>query len=82
MALSQAMEDGANWDDQVDGLLARTGPAVIVSDEVGMGLVPLEAETRRFVDWLGRTNQKVAKRADRVIWVTAGMPVVVKGDAL
>jgi adenosylcobinamide kinase/adenosylcobinamide-phosphate guanylyltransferase len=57
---------------------ARRGPIVLVSNEVGFGIVPDNALARRFRDLQGRLNQRVAARADRVVLVVAGIPVVVK----
>ena len=51
---------------------------VIVSDEVGLGLVPESAEGRRFRDLLGTVNQRVAAAADEVHLCVAGMPLRVK----
>ncbi len=52
---------------------------VIVSNEVGMGIVPDNALARQFRDAQGRLNQKLAKSADLVVFVTAGLPQVLKG---
>ncbi len=61
-------------------LAARNAPAVLVSNEVGSGIVPDNAEARRFRDLQGRLNQRIAARADRVVLLVAGLPMVVKGQ--
>ena len=58
--------------------LRRAGPTVIVSNEVGLGIVPDNALARRFRDLQGTLNQKVAAQAARVIMMVAGLPVTVK----
>lgn len=55
------------------------GELVLVSNEVGMGIVPLGALSRRFADEAGRLNQAVAGRVERVVLVAAGLPLVLKG---
>jgi adenosylcobinamide kinase/adenosylcobinamide-phosphate guanylyltransferase len=60
-------------------LAARRGPVVLVSNEVGTGIVPDNAEARRFRDLQGRLNQRIAARADQVLFMVAGLPMVVKG---
>ena len=52
--------------------------SAIVTDEVGAGIVPDNPASRRFRDLLGWTNQKVAKVADEVILMVAGLPLRVK----
>ena len=54
------------------------GPTVLVSNEVGFGIVPDNALARRFRDLQGGLNQRLAARADRVILVVAGIPITVK----
>jgi adenosylcobinamide kinase / adenosylcobinamide-phosphate guanylyltransferase len=63
-----------------DALARRTGAAVLVSNEVGYGIVPENALARRFRDAQGWLNQRLAARADRVVLVVAGLPLVVKGS--
>ena len=55
------------------------GDIVMVSNEVGMGVVPQGAISRCFVDEAGRLNQTVAARCDRVVLVAAGLPLTLKG---
>jgi adenosylcobinamide kinase/adenosylcobinamide-phosphate guanylyltransferase len=54
---------------------------VLVSNEVGMGIVPQGAMSRWFVDEAGRLNQAVAAQCDQVVWVAAGLPLYLKGKA-
>lgn len=59
-------------------LTAHSGPVFVVSNEVGLGIVPDNALARRFRDWQGRLNQAIAARADAVIFMVAGIPMKVK----
>jgi adenosylcobinamide kinase/adenosylcobinamide-phosphate guanylyltransferase len=55
------------------------GQIVFVSNEVGLGVVPLGALSRRFVDEAGRLHQALAQHCDRVIFVAAGLQMFLKG---
>jgi adenosylcobinamide kinase/adenosylcobinamide-phosphate guanylyltransferase len=83
--LSNLMLAGADIEaetERLEAALARaTTPIVLVSNEVGFGIVPDNALARRFRDAHGRLNQRIAARADRVVLMVAGLPLVVKGDA-
>jgi adenosylcobinamide kinase / adenosylcobinamide-phosphate guanylyltransferase len=57
------------------------GPLVMVSNEIGQGVIPMGREVREFVDTLGRLHQDVAQRCERVTWMVAGLPLAVKAPA-
>jgi adenosylcobinamide kinase/adenosylcobinamide-phosphate guanylyltransferase len=66
---------------QVIGQIKKSASDVIVvSNEVGMGIVPDNPLARRFRDLLGRVNQMIAKEADKVIMMYAGIPMAMKGE--
>lgn len=52
---------------------------IFVSNEVGMGIVPVEPLGRRFRDLAGMANQKIAEAADRVVFMVSGIPIFMKG---
>ncbi|MBC8391594.1 MAG: bifunctional adenosylcobinamide kinase/adenosylcobinamide-phosphate guanylyltransferase [Deltaproteobacteria bacterium] len=54
-------------------------PVILVSNEVGTGIVPDNKIARFFRDVVGLANQHVAKTCDKVIWMAAGIPVTIKG---
>jgi adenosylcobinamide kinase/adenosylcobinamide-phosphate guanylyltransferase len=56
------------------------GQLLLVSNEVGLGIVPMGAQTRHFVDEAGRLHQALAERCERVLFVAAGLPLVLKGN--
>ncbi len=55
---------------------------VLVSNEVGSGVVPEYPSGRRFRDLLGEMNQSVARVASNVLLLVAGLPLVLKGEAV
>jgi adenosylcobinamide kinase/adenosylcobinamide-phosphate guanylyltransferase len=55
------------------------GDIVFVSNEVGLGVVPLGELSRRFVDEAGRLHQMLGVHCERVVFVAAGLPLVLKG---
>lgn len=72
-----------NWQDErqamLDVLPTLKGNIILVSNEVGMGIVPLGEINRQFQDEQGRLNQAVAKIAHQVSFIAAGLPIVLKG---
>ena len=65
--------------DLADAIPSLAGPAVLVSNEVGWGIVPDNRLARDFRDAQGRLNQRVAEACDRVVLVAAGLPLALKG---
>ncbi|MCJ8159666.1 bifunctional adenosylcobinamide kinase/adenosylcobinamide-phosphate guanylyltransferase [Sphingomonas sp. LaA6.9] len=55
------------------------GPIILVSNEVGLGIVPENALARRFRDVAGRINQRMAEVVDEAVFVAAGLPLRLKG---
>lgn len=87
--VSNAM--AAGWDDQriedhagalADALAARRGPSVVVSNEVGQGIVPIDRLARRFRDVHGRVNCALAARADEAVLVVAGRVLPLRDPAV
>jgi adenosylcobinamide kinase / adenosylcobinamide-phosphate guanylyltransferase len=81
--LSNLMLAGADFDAEMEGLGAAldaaAAPIVLVTNEVGSGIVPDHPLGRRFRDMQGVLNQRIAARADRVVLMVAGLPLAVKG---
>lgn len=62
----------------LQGMRAAAARVVIVSNELGLGLVPAEPSTRAFRDLAGRVNQAIVAEADEVYFVVSGLPLRVK----
>ncbi|MCU1298415.1 MAG: Adenosylcobinamide-phosphate guanylyltransferase [Acidobacteriaceae bacterium] len=63
------------------GLISVPCSVVLVSNEVGSGVVPAYFAGRRFRDLLGEINQRIASLADNVVFMVAGLPLALKGKA-
>jgi adenosylcobinamide kinase/adenosylcobinamide-phosphate guanylyltransferase len=83
--LSNLMQEGLDVKTETDHLVSALNgqhpPLYIVSNEVGMGIVPGNALTRSFRDTAGYVNQKIAAAADEVYMTVAGIPLKIKGAA-
>jgi adenosylcobinamide kinase/adenosylcobinamide-phosphate guanylyltransferase len=64
----------------VDAIRATPASLLLVSNEVGSGVVPAFKSGRLFRDLLGEMNQQVARVADRVVLLVAGIPIAIKGS--
>ena len=67
--------------DLIDAMSISKGTVVLVSNEVGSGIVPDNALARKFRDAAGEANQRIAAAADEVVLMTAGLPMVLKGSS-
>jgi len=81
--LSNLLLGDANIEAEMEGLelslASRQAATVLVTNEVGSGIVPEHPLGRRFRDLQGILNQRMAARADRVVLMVAGLPLALKG---
>ncbi|AYC33690.1 bifunctional adenosylcobinamide kinase/adenosylcobinamide-phosphate guanylyltransferase [Pseudomonas cavernae] len=80
------LEDEARLQAEREALLetlgALPGRIILVSNETGLGVVPLGELSRRYVDAAGWLHQALAERCQRVLFTVAGLPLLLKGEAL
>ena len=80
--LSNLLHAGRDWTSATaalaDALARQRSPVVLVTNEVGLGIVPDNELARRFRDAAGIMNQMIARAADEVEFVVAGLPVRIK----
>jgi len=61
-----------------DRFTKREATILVVSNEIGMGVIPMEKASRNFVDLQGKMNQYIAKKAKKVSFMVSGIPLSVK----
>lgn len=66
----------------IDTLPTLPGRILLVSNETGLGVVPMGALSRRYLDEAGLLHQRLAERCEQVIFTLAGLPQVIKGAAV
>ena len=74
-------------DEEIEGLMDKISKilkaakykSIIISNEVGLGIVPRNRIARRFRDLAGKINQKAARNAEEVIFMVSGIPLSIKG---
>lgn len=64
--------------DLADAVQSASNPVILVSNEVGAGIVPENRLARKYRDLAGWANQAMAVVCDRVVWTVAGIPVTIK----
>lgn len=82
--LTNLMVDEGDWDEELDILLdvlvQMRAPVVLVSNDVSGGVIPGNELARAFQRAQGEVNQRLAAQSDLVVYVTAGLPSVLKGE--
>ncbi|VEF10051.1 bifunctional adenosylcobalamin biosynthesis protein CobP [Pseudomonas fluorescens] len=82
LMLNDAERLASERDALLECLAVLPGEIIFVSNETGMGVVPLGELTRRYVDEAGWLHQALAERCQRVVLTVAGLPLTLKGPAL
>lgn len=80
------LDDPAHLAEERDALLETLGDlpgrVLLVSNETGLGVVPMGELSRRYVDEAGWLHQALAERCERVVFTVAGLPMILKGEPL
>jgi len=76
--MAAARDIGGETDALVAALASASGPVVVVTNEVGAGIIPDNPLARAYADALGTLNQRVAAAVGRVIFMAAGRPLLIK----
>ena len=78
LKVRQQLEQGDDPLEEVKKILAESEKLVIISDDIGCGLVPVDAFERRYREASGRVNCYLAKEAEQVIRMVCGVPARIK----
>lgn len=77
--LANLLHHGVDVPEAIDRLFgALTGREIVVTNEVGWGLIPVESQNRRYVEMLGGLNKRLAARAEEVYLMVSGLPLRLK----
>lgn len=76
--LRKQFEDGADTDMLLEKILKADQELIIITDEIGSGIVPIEKKEREFRDFVGKIQVQLAKKADEVIRVICGIGMKIK----
>jgi adenosylcobinamide kinase/adenosylcobinamide-phosphate guanylyltransferase len=82
LMLDDAQRLVAERDALLDVLAGLPGRIIFVSNETGLGVVPMGELSRRYVDEAGWLHQALAERCERVVFTVAGLPMILKGAPL
>lgn len=82
LMLDDPLRQAEERDALLDCLATLPGRVLLVSNETGLGVVPLGELSRRYVDEAGWLHQALAERCQRVTFVMAGLPMVLKGEPI
>ncbi len=76
--IRQLMESGQNIEENISGLFQKNDIRVIISNEIGYGIVPVDASQRAYREAVGRASCMLAAKAKKVVRVISGIGVVIK----
>ena len=76
---ANSLSIGQSFDDLLHCLTSHQANIVLVSNEVGLGILPMDKSTREFADYSGLLNQQLANIVQKAYLITAGLPITLKG---
>jgi adenosylcobinamide kinase/adenosylcobinamide-phosphate guanylyltransferase len=79
---SRKSDQATHVEEVCDAICASKSSVIVVSNEVGSGIVPAYRSGRVYRDFLGQMNQRLAQVADKVVLMVAGLPIIVKDSTV